>query len=267
VNTELAPLSPAEERPCKICGGRAPLFGAIDFNKSCDAIPELRLPPSGHLIPYNRCLQCGFVFTSSFDAWSHETFARWIYNDEYYAKFDPEYEVKRPNANAGFLLNLFASAKADLTVLDYGGGNGSLGAQLAAKGFRSAVTYDPFTPAHASLPEAKYNVVCCFEVLEHTPDPLGAIEQISTRLADPGIVVLSTVIQPADFEQRGLFWWYVGPRNGHVSIFSRHSLQAAWGRFGFTVGSFNDGCHVAFRQLPDFAKHLLRSDNPVSAPA
>jgi SAM-dependent methyltransferase len=265
LNAELAPLSPPKERPCKICGGRAPLFGAIDFNKSCEQIRGLTLPESGHLIPYNRCRECGFVFTSSFDEWSSDAFARHIYNDEYYAKIDPDYADRRPGINAGFLLSMFGSTKADLTVLDYGGGNGALAARLNAIGFRSAVTYDPFTPAHANLPPTQCNVIACFEVLEHAPDPLGAMRLMADRLAISGIVVFSTLVQPSDFDQRGLWWWYVAPRNGHISIFSRRALHAAWGKFGFTVGSFNDGFHVAFRQLPDFARHLMATRNTVPA--
>ncbi len=63
-----------------------------------------------------------------------------------------------------------------------------------------------------------------------------------------------------DFAAWGLGWWYVGPRDGHISIFSRKSLIAAWRRFGFTLGSFNDNFHVAFRKLPNFAKHLSWGD-------
>ena len=34
------------------------------------------------------------------------------------------------------------------------------------------------------------------------------------------------------------------------------ALAKAWGRHGFRTGSFDDNMHVAFRTLPDFARHL-----------
>ena len=53
-------------------------------------------------------------------------------------------------------------------------------------------------------------------------------------------------------------WWYIGPRNGHISIFSKRSLALVWSKLGYRLGSFNDDLHVAFRRVPDFAKHILR---------
>jgi hypothetical protein len=46
-------------------------------------------------------------------------------------------------------------------------------------------------------------------------------------------------------------WWYVGPRNGHISIFTKQALAAAWGKHGFKTASFNEGVHLAFRTLPE----------------
>jgi hypothetical protein len=59
------------------------------------------------------------------------------------------------------------------------------------------------------------------------------------------------MLQPQDFDQKGMSWWYIGPRNGHISIFTRPALAAAWGKFGFKTASFNDNLHLAFRTLPE----------------
>jgi hypothetical protein len=66
----------------------------------------------------------------------------------------------------------------------------------------------------------------------------------------------TTLIQPEDFAKRGLNWWYVGPRNGHVSIFSKRALQIAWGRHGYKAVSLADNIHFAFRTLPKYAAKI-----------
>ena len=45
-------------------------------------------------------------------------------------------------------------------------------------------------------------------------------------------------------------WWFVGPRSGHISIFSKTALALAWARHGYRTVSFNHGTHLAFRTLP-----------------
>ena len=45
-------------------------------------------------------------------------------------------------------------------------------------------------------------------------------------------------------------WWYIAPRNGHVSIFTKQALALAWARHGFKTAALNDGTHLAFRTLP-----------------
>ena len=122
-----------------------------------------------------------------------------------------------------------------------------------------ALTYDPMTPAHAQPPDGRFTLVTCFETLEHTTDPVGEIGRIVQFLTEPGLVLFSTLVQPADFETQGLNWWYVAPRNGHISIFSRQALALAWGRYGYTIAWFDDNIHLAFRTLPSFAANLLRS--------
>ncbi len=249
-------LTPPGPKLCKICGAVAPLAGAVDFNKSCVEFQGTYLPRHGIAIDYNRCPACGFLFTAAFDGWSKQDFLDTIYNNDY-ALVDPEYRDFRPKSNTSFLSNLFVERKGELAVLDYGGGNGTLARLLREAGFASAETYDPLVAEFSTLPSKRYPLVCSFETMEHTPDPRATIREMSALLADPGMIIFSTLLQPADFESKGLSWWYAGPRNGHISLFSRKSLEFAWRKEGLRYGSFDHVMHVAFREIPAFARHLF----------
>jgi len=246
-------LKPISDTPCKICGGAAPLCGSADFNKRCDIAGSKQPPASGVPVHYRQCASCGFLFTDAFDDWSQDDFKTHIYNDGYLA-VDPEYVSARPRANAGAVQQLFGARKASVRLLDYGGGNDVLCAALRAAGFPSAQTYDPFVAEFARRPEGKFNLITCFETLEHMPDPMGGIADILASLDEPGLVMFSTLLQPEDIGQIGpLNWWYVGPRNGHVSLFSRKALALAWQSRGYRAVSLNDNAHLTFRTLPAFA--------------
>jgi Methyltransferase domain len=233
---------------CKICERPSALYGVVDLNRPCDL--GLKPPLSGVPIYYRRCDGCGFLFTDAFDDWGIGEFKARIYNDEYIT-YDPEYKDKRPSANAQAITNLWSAHKTSMRILDYGGGNDVLCAALRANGFKEAITYDPMVAQHASPPAGKFDLVTCFETLEHLPDPIGGIGKMVEFVADEGAVFYSTLTQPDDFHQRGMSWWYVGPRNGHISIFTKQALAAAWGKHGFKTASFNEGVHLAFRTLPE----------------
>ena len=235
---------------CKICGGPSPLYGVADMNHPCQIGLKVPVPLSGVPIYYRRCATCGFLFTDAFDDWEISEFKAHIYNDDYIV-FDPDYEHKRPSANAAAVTNLWSAHSGNMRVVDYGGGNDVFCAALRANGFKEAVTYDPMVPEHSHQPAGKFDLVTCFETLEHLPDPMAGIGKIAELVADPGAVFYSTLTQPQDFDQRGMSWWYVGPRNGHVSIFTRQALVAAWTKFGFKTAAFDDGTHLAFRTLPE----------------
>jgi SAM-dependent methyltransferase len=199
------------------------------------------------------------MFSDCFDDWTEHEFKQHIYNDLYIA-VDPDYAEIRPKATARLVEQLFQKDKSRIRLLDFGGGNGVCGQLLRGLGFLSADVYDPFTPIYALRPEGKFDVVICFETLEHLPNPRVGIASIIESTSDSGIVLFSTLIQPKDFEKQGMNWWYIGPRNGHISIFSRKSLALAWQNFGFKVASFNENLHFAFRKIPDFAKHFMKEN-------
>ena len=213
------------------------------------------LPQSGVPIYYRRCAICDFLFTDAFDGWSDEEFKAHVYNDDY-PQVDRDYLGARPHANADVVARLWGERKAETRVLDFGGGNDLFCARLRAKGFPVAVTYDPMVPAYAQRPDGKFDLVTSFETLEHVPDPVASTALIAACVAEPGLILYSTVVQPADFGNQGLAWWYVAPRNGHISLFSRRALAVLWGRHGYKTFSFDDANHLAFRTLPAHLAHL-----------
>jgi SAM-dependent methyltransferase len=276
MSTDRLPLKPvtAAPVPCKICDSPAPLYGVVDFNKCCEEARGFRLPLSGVPIYYRRCPTCGFLFTDAFDDWSEDQFKAHIYNDDYHL-VDPDYRTGRPSTNAAAVVQLWGAIKANTRVLDYGGGNGTFCAALRQHGFPLAVTYDPMVPDYAQRPPGKFDLVTCFETLEHLPDPVAGISALVESVAEPGLVFYSTLVQPDNLDDRGgLAWWYAGPRNGHISLFTRQSLMWAWGRRGYKTVTLGGGClHLAFRTLPYFLAHLQsQADNlltvtdPVLAP-
>lgn len=245
----LRPVSTARVS-CKICDGPTDLYGVVDLNRPCEIAGIVAPPLAGIPVYYRRCAVCGFLFTDAFDDWSVDQFKEHIYNDSYHL-VDPDYKTQRPTGTANSVIELWAGHKASLRVLDYGGGNDVFCAALRANGFKEAVTYDPMVPEYARRPEGKFDLVTCFETLEHVPDPLASIAQIVECVADPGAVYYSTLTQPADFDSRGMSWWYIAPRNGHISIFTKQALAMAFSRHGFKTASFGDGMHMSFRTLPD----------------
>jgi SAM-dependent methyltransferase len=163
----------------------------------------------------------------------------------------------RPRATADLLGRMFAGARPS-SVLDYGGGEGRLAELLHAAGFPRVDTYDPFVPRHAARPSRRYECIVSFEVVEHSTDPARVFADMNDLLADSGLILFSTLLQPANLDQQGLSWWYAGPRNGHVSLFSRPSLERVVRPLGFHLGSYNENLHVLFREVPDFARHFIR---------
>jgi len=252
------PITQADLRPvstlpaaCKICGGISELFDCLDFSRSCEEARGRFLPRSGVAVYYRRCTACGFICTHAFDDWPQALYETFIYNESY-LEVDPDFASARPETNAAWLIRNFSSARDEIRLLDWGGGNGLLTAKLREAGFPVAETYDPFTPEFSAQPTASFNLITCYETLEHVSDPLATIGAIAARLADPGVVLFATLLQPEDIDRLRLRWWYAGPRNGHISLFSRPALVKAWSLSGLRVVSLSEGVHVAFRNLPQF---------------
>jgi SAM-dependent methyltransferase len=243
--------------PCKVCSGATRLFDVADFHSSCEEQRGKYLRLSGVPIYYRRCGGCGLIFTDAFDDWTPDQFKLFIYNDDY-SEVDPDFATVRPTGTAKRIQLWFGQAAARLKILDYGGGNGLAASIMRSDGF-DANTYDPFHPPFDARPAGRFNLITCIETFEHVTDPARLVEDIVSLLTDDGLVIFSTLVQPADVEIRRLSWWYAAPRNGHITLFSRPALEALWRGVGFQFRSFNDNLHAAYRTPPDFAKALFGS--------
>lgn len=252
------PVRPANDiEPCPCCGGRSPLFGVVDFNKSCldTAVPILAL--SGTPVYYNRCEACGYVFSRAFDHWNRATFALHIYNQDY-GVVDPEFADVRPDRLANDIIRLFGAYREQISILDWGGGDGKAAAKLTEHGF-DATCFDPFFSETSELPKQQFDLIVAIEVIEHLVDPLVLPQAALTLLKPEGVVVMSTCIQPPEFARERMNWWYLAPRNGHIGLHSEKSLRLIWQDHGFQFGSSEDKIiHMAYRNLPEFARPLIR---------
>jgi hypothetical protein len=228
---------------CKICSGHATLHGVCDLNKSCEERRGSFLPLAGVPIYYHRCDACGLIFTRAFDLWSKADYLQHIYNDDY-VKVDPDYVDIRSRDNAALILS-FIKPELHPRVLDYGGGNGRLAKLLTDAGI-DALGWDPMNGDPLSSPAGSFDLVTAFEVLEHTPDPLVSLGEALSLVNDSGAMLFSTLLSNTTV-RRGVNHWYIAPRNGHITIFTRSALTKLLASFGFQLHSVNEGLHIAVR--------------------
>jgi hypothetical protein len=189
--------------------------------------------------------------------WTNEQFLEQVYNDRY-IDVDPDYVSERPTNNAKFLLNLFSDA-SDIRHLDYGGGNSCLSNYLKRHSWHST-SFDPFPKKERCVEGlGKYNLITAFEVFEHAPCVLDLVNNLSVLMEDSCLIVFSTLISDGHLKPDSrINWWYASPRNGHISLFSRRSLEIIAERQKWTFASSNDGLHIFFNNLPLWAKRVIK---------
>lgn len=205
---------------CKVCQGESHLYGVCDFNKNCEERNGLFLPMLGVSIWYHKCSNCGLIFTRAFDGWTSSDFGKYIYNEEY-GTVDPDWNSTRPKFNS----SLVSALQPPCSFLDYGSGSGHLSAIMRSKGYR-ADNYDPYFSI--SVPESKFDFITCFEVFEHTSDPISSLQDIVRFLNPGGKILISTLL--SDFlgdraMDNASGASYISPRNGHITIHTMKSLK------------------------------------------
>ena len=225
----------------------------VDFNKSCEIERGLALELSGVPVWYYRCASCGFLFTPAMDSFSAADWQRFVYNDDY-LQVDPDYAGARAEANAPLVRSIaeqLGIGDAQLAVilmaerrwLDYGSGQGKLTDLLADLPVERAA-WDPFRGQER--PEGQFDLVTAFEVLEHTTAPVETARDVLGFVRPGGAFLFSTLVCD-DLPAQKTDWFYLGPRNGHVSIHSTRSLDILFGALGWKVQHLTPNIHVAMR--------------------
>jgi len=232
----------SSEPSCKCCNGRTSFFAQYDFSRSCEDQKGPVFARAGVLVPYYRCKACGFVFTPYFDGWSKQDFAERIYNSDY-VRADPDFAGERPRYLAEQLDLMLAPLRAQLDILDYGGGEGRLIQELKRRGFEKGEVFDPFFSGGAR-PEKRFKLVIAFEVVEHAVDPGQLFRDALSFLVPDGAVFFTTALQGRKPDPN---WWYIAPRNGHISIHSAASLQRLAAADGVKCLSLNGNAHLLYR--------------------
>jgi 2-polyprenyl-3-methyl-5-hydroxy-6-metoxy-1,4-benzoquinol methylase len=185
-----------------------------------------------------RCRDCGCIMADI--AFEHAQYE----SDNYYtlarktlASIDYEWGFRWR-----YILNKIVGLGDFSSLLDIGAGNGyfvALAARefgLGANGieisseeirFASEVTGVQLINEDIAQHRANYDVVSCFNVLEHVADPQALLAAAIARLKPGGILVLTTP-NPGCIHARikGLQEWNMVDPPHHINLFSQKSLQA-----------------------------------------
>lgn len=231
---------------CKVCRSEdLKVHSHVDTGTSCLRTVDFI---TGSSVTYYQCQECGLTFTFAFDEYTSDDWKTKVYNDSY-IKYDPDYLDARPKSNAEFIRNFLmgGSLIAEPTVemfkgmriLDYGGGNSVFGKTLKESLGVEVTSYDPYDIS-SEYPSGEYVLTTCFEVLEHTIDPMGTVKDLIQKSTGSVIVASTLLITPST----PIDWWYIAPRNGHVTIYSKTALDKLLDEYGYHCISIGGPLHV-----------------------
>ena len=220
------------ERSCKICGhGVRPAF----------SVPRTKLtgkpmPDGPDDCTYYECTRCGFCFTDLLDRADHVA----VYGEEYWATQDPDWygRVTETLRLVIMAASMVRREPWNLEILDFGCGMGTFvqtgREKLGMKVWGSDIIEPKFGKEYflRTLPANRFDAAVACEVLEHLPFPVKNIQSAVRSLRPGGVFAFQTAYY--DPETCGRDWWYVGPANGHISLYSPRSLEVLFRDLGGT---------------------------------
>jgi SAM-dependent methyltransferase len=240
----------ARPSACKVCGNSGvAIAGIVDFNRVKANPPPFE--PAGVGVEYWQCAGCGFAWAPGFDNWTDDLFLKEIYN-EGLARIEPLDNAVQRAGNVIPLVRRFVDHAGCRNILDFGCGPGVLIERLRHDGL-AAAGYDRFYPGYSERPKERFDLVTCFEVMEHVNDIDQTIDEMASFLAPDGILLIGTFLtsQPLDVN-----WWYCSPRSGHIAFWTFSALSKVFNRRKLNVASDGKMFHFVF---PDSAKHKMQA--------
>ena len=225
---------------CKVCHAAVVVrCGEVDFNRvAVDPEPFL---PMGVKVEYWQCADCGFAWSPNFDSWTEQDFSRHIYNDDI-RLVETESNAIARSENIQALMGQWFSRLPSGRSLDYGCGPGILVEKLRQTGF-DAIGYDRFFPGFKERPKGLFDVVTCFEVMEHINQIEETVDDIVRFLAPDGLLILGTFLTDAPMKTD---WWYCAPRSGHIAFWTFRALSITFNQRKLNVASDGKVFHFVF---------------------
>jgi len=257
---------------CKCCGADAPYIGNVDFSKTChDRFGDKVFKNTDCEVPYQKCVKCGFIFSTYADDWTAEKMQKLIYNEEYHKSdgLSPGWEegLSNPRKTVSYLngekliKNFGLSQEQNIQILDFGsGGNpGPTGLCFIDKGF-DLTSYDPYSAtgkANTQLKHDKYDFIYSIEVFEHILNLDELCRFMATHLSDRGMLHIQTLLHPLQTDHTVLDnSWYISPKNGHFSIFTFRAIFILFKSVGINVMNTPFGL-VGFKNKPLFKNNIF----------
>lgn len=220
---------------CTICSGtKIVSLGSVPFDRNNADVPIKNYT----LMEYLRCNNCNFVYCPEMLSWTAKDLGDKVYNEDY-IKYDPDYVEIRPKNYAKIFADLPAISTSNIKHLDYGSGSGVMSNELRKRGWNSSC-YDPYSSS--TKPTSKFNFITAIEVFEHSLNINDTVTDIKNLLDVPtGVICFSTQFANSS---TNIDWWYIGARNGHISILSEESMKIIATRHNLFFSSINQGIHL-----------------------
>lgn len=257
---------------CKCCGADSPYLGSVDFSKTChDRFGEKVFQNTDCDVPYQKCMNCGFIFSTFADDWTHEEMQKLIYNEEYHKSdgvlpgweegLDNPRKTESYSIGERLIQNFGLSPEQNIQILDFGsGGNpGLTGLCFLDKGF-DLTSYDPYNPNgkvnNTELKHNKYDFIYSVEVFEHIVELGELCRFMDNHLSDRGMLHIQTALHPHPTDNTVIDSWYISPKNGHFSIFTFRAISILFKSVGINVMITPFGL-VGFKNKPLFKNNIF----------
>jgi hypothetical protein len=219
-----APGTSPQGDACRVCGAAAEPFATAQVLRHVS-------------VSYERCPRCGTVMAVRPD-WLEEAYSDAI------AKLDIGLLDRCQIVSSITAMVLRAQRLRGGRFLDWAGGYGTLTRLMRDRGFDFVHT-DPmaaniFAEGHAvaDWDGTRFDLITAIEVLEHLPDPVGALAPLA---ASTDLLLTTTELLPDPAPQPADWWYYTLESGQHITFYTPRSLEVLAERLGFdgvVSGSF-----------------------------
>jgi hypothetical protein len=136
-----------------------------------------------------------------------------------------------------------------LSFVDYGGGNGMFVRMMRDRGFDfywlDKYAINQFAQGFDAIQDTKFSVLTAFEVFEHLPQPLEAVEEMF-HYSDS--LIFSTRLMPHRNTLPDEWWYFTLDTGQHLSLYSRESLEIIANKFNVRLSSNGISLHLLSKQ-------------------